>query len=76
MNLIEKKSSFRASTREICNFAFPKSIPRPWRRDIKASMTIGRKKKDVLLLKLLKTVNKLQEEFLFLITQKKSHKKV
>ena len=47
MNLIEKKSSFRASTREICNFAFPKSIPRPWRRDIKASMTIGRKKKDV-----------------------------
>lgn len=49
MNLIEKKSSFRASTREICNFAFPKSIPRPWRRDIKASMTIGRKKKDVII---------------------------
>ena len=35
LNLIEKKSSFRASTREICNFAFPSSIPRPWRRDIR-----------------------------------------
>jgi hypothetical protein len=47
MNLIEKKSSFRASTREICNFAFPKKIPRPWRREIKATVMIGREKKDV-----------------------------
>jgi hypothetical protein len=47
MNLVEKKSSFRASTREICNFAFPKAIPRPWRREIKASITVGREKKDV-----------------------------
>lgn len=47
MNLVEKKSSFRASTREICNFAFPKTIPRPWRREIKASITVGKEKKDV-----------------------------
>lgn len=32
--LMEKKSSFRASTREICNFAFPETIPRPWRREL------------------------------------------
>lgn len=49
MNLIEKKSSFRASTREICNFAFPKAIPRPWRREIKASITVGKEKKDVII---------------------------
>ena len=36
MNLVEKKSSFRASTREVCNFAFPGAIPRPWRRDIRS----------------------------------------
>jgi hypothetical protein len=36
MNLVEKKSSFRSSTREVCNFAFPKLIPRPWRREISA----------------------------------------
>jgi hypothetical protein len=47
MNLIEKKSSFRASTREVCNFAFPKEIPRPWRREIKASIMLGKEKKDV-----------------------------
>jgi superfamily II DNA or RNA helicase len=35
LNLIEKKSSFRASTREVCNFAFPSTIPRPWRREIR-----------------------------------------
>ena len=38
MNLVEKKSSFRSSTREVCNFAFPKLIPRPWRRDISAEI--------------------------------------
>ncbi len=32
--LMEKNSSFRASTREICNFVFPDSITRPWRRDL------------------------------------------
>ena len=47
MNLVEKKSSFRASTREVCNFAFPKEIPRPWRREIKASIELGEEKKDV-----------------------------
>ena len=36
MNLLEKKSSFRASTREVCNFAFPEAIPRTWRRDVRA----------------------------------------
>ncbi len=38
MNLVEKKSSFRSSTREICNFAFPTAIPRPWRREISAQL--------------------------------------
>ncbi len=33
-DLMEKKSSFRASTREICNFAFPQDIERPWRREL------------------------------------------
>ena len=47
MNLIEKKSSFRSSTREVCNFAFPTSIPRPWRREISAQLRMaasGKKK--------------------------------
>jgi hypothetical protein len=52
MNLLEKKSSFRASTREVCNFAFPKEIPRPWRREIKASITLGKEKKDVTITKM------------------------
>jgi hypothetical protein len=29
---MEKTSSFRASTREVCNFTFPDTIERPWRR--------------------------------------------
>ncbi|NDB60464.1 hypothetical protein EB001_18740 [bacterium] len=47
MNLVEKKSSFRSSTREVCNFAFPKLIRRPWRRDISAQLRMaapGKKK--------------------------------
>jgi superfamily II DNA or RNA helicase len=52
MNLIEKKSSFRSSTREVCNFAFPKEIPRPWRREIKASIMVGKEKKDVTITKM------------------------
>jgi hypothetical protein len=52
MNLIEKKSSFRASTREVCNFAFPKEIPRPWRREIKASIMVGKEKRDVTITKM------------------------
>jgi len=49
MDLIEKKSSFRSSTREVCNFAFPTSIPRPWRREISAQLRMvasGKKKVD------------------------------
>lgn len=45
MNLLEKKSSFRASTREVCNFAFPSAIPRPWRREIRAAIMGPSKKK-------------------------------
>lgn len=45
MDLLEKKSSFRASTREVCNFAFPSEIPRPWRREIRAAIVGPYKKK-------------------------------
>lgn len=34
MDVVEKKSSFRSATRELCNFAFPSEIPRPWRKEI------------------------------------------
>lgn len=47
MNLIEKKSSFRSSTREVCNFAFPTSIPRPWRREISAQLRMAASGKKV-----------------------------
>jgi hypothetical protein len=45
MDAIEKKSSFRSATRELCNFAFPSEIPRPWRKEISAYYSSLSKKK-------------------------------
>ncbi len=56
--LMEKKSSFRASTREICNFAFPKAITRPWRRELAASMRLSLKEKEKKI-----RINRLNMEF-------------